>query len=595
MRNTFKTILLHFAGIVTGGVLFLATPCLAAPNWCENTPKHDSEYKNYVGRAAAAALDQAFRDAVVAARKEAVEENFGFQYSVNSAGNRKASSTAASENLITQDFEERTKSVSLDGFERVDTYSNDSSSGTSVCVWFRYPVKAIEKEVKRLASLKVQGTPARAEMVIQGSIEDKKRGVVIINSTPPGAKVTIDAQVWGETPLEIRGKLKQGSHHLLLDHPDYERVTKTFETFEGETNRISEILKRAVAHVTIRTEPEGAMVMIDGRYVGASPIGPIDVDAGAFVTVVIEHPEAKRYEQRIQLERGDLWDKTITLELKKAHLSFTVDPKDADLQMDHESVDRSAAGYTLELAAGSHSLHLERDGFENLDKEMDLRGGEISDLGTVRMKKKEFVYVAPVKPKTDYSFTEPERAPAATSAAYSHWLFNLNLYEGASSPVKNPSISAYRFGVGLEYYPFWLIGLRASYLLGVGSRTYSDGIIDYTGNTLEVGVPIHFLWFHLFGKDSLFVEPVASATSFNYTARSRSSTYGDGTGKTTANATILSTGVDFGYRVLSTPNPGTSKSLGFTIRYGIDRDQHVTGGYQGQPIQKMGFEVNFGF
>ena len=368
-------------------VLVLPRAAIAAsgtPSWCENTPKHDSSYKNYVGRASAPTLDQAFRDAVVQARKEAVEENFGFQFSVESSGNRRTGSESNSESLVTQDFQERSKAVRLEGFERVDSFSSeDPMRGVSVCVWFRYPTQAVEKEKERLSGL--HGNGIRSELVIEGSAEDSKLGVVKINTQPSGATVNIDGKAWGETPIELRGKLLQGTHHLILDHPYYERVSKEFDVYEGSTTRIDELLKRATARIKIDTEPSGAMVMLQGRYVGESPMGPVSVPAGEWITVVIEHSEAKRYERRIQLDRNELWEQTIPLELKRAHLVFSIDPKDADIEVDHEAVSRSARSYNLDLSAGAHTIHIARSGFQELQKQVVLKGGETLDLGTISL------------------------------------------------------------------------------------------------------------------------------------------------------------------------------------------------------------------
>ena len=575
-------------------IILSSGSAFAAPVWCENTPKHDTEYKHYVGRAAGPDLSEAFRIAVVQARKEAVEENFGFQFHVETAGSRKSDSKSESESLLTQDFEERSKLVRLEGFERVDTYSTEDSShgGVSVCVWFRYPVRAVEKELKRLSEMKNQGMPQRSELVIQGSEEDAKRGVAKINSVPPGAHVTIDGRVWGETPLEVRGKLKEGPHHLILDHPDYERVSKDFETYEGSITRVEEILKRGLAHIQIATEPSGAMVFVQGRYVGASPVGSIDVHAGEVVTVAIEHPEAKRYERRIQLERNEVWDQTIQLDLKKAHLSFMTDPKDADIQVDQHAVDTSGKGYDLELSAGGHSIRIERSGFEALDRSVDLRGGQVSDLGLIKMKKAIPVQI-PIATPSPHLESESYRVPASSqeeSLSPPKWIFSLTPVDVTSSPVKSPNLPVYRLGVGVEFYPEWLIGFRVSDFVGAGSQKFNNGEIDYSANTIEVGLPIHFLWFHLFGNDSLFIEPEASTTTFQYKITNPNSTQNT----SVPSATIRSTGGDVGYRVLSVPKGDGHSVWGATIRFGMDLDQHVTGGYSAQPVKKLGIELNFG-
>ena len=169
--------------LVPGSWILTGATARALPPWCESTPRHDAVYKNYVGRSTAVDLDRAIREAMIQAREEAVEENFGFQFHVQSTGNVHAQSDASTQSLMTQDFEERSKMVRLEGVERVETFlaaHTEPESGISACVWFRYPVQAIERERARLAGLKNGGMPLRSELVIQGSEDDARRGVVKI-------------------------------------------------------------------------------------------------------------------------------------------------------------------------------------------------------------------------------------------------------------------------------------------------------------------------------------------------------------------------------------------------------------------------------
>lgn len=576
----------HLMVLVVAQVFLHSEVATATPSWCENTPKHDLTFRNYVGRSTASTLDQAFREAVVQARKEAVEENFGFQFHVQTNGNFRAHSDSASQSLLTQDFEERSKAVRLDGFERVDTYSlaNDSSRGeVSVCVWFRYPVNAIATEALRLSTLKAQGLVQRSELVIQGSDEDSKRGVVKINSTPTGAKVSIDGRSWGETPIELRGKLTQGQHHLILDHPNYERAVRDFEVDEGAITRVDEMLKRGTAHLHIATVPEGGMVMVQGRHVGESPVGPLDVPAGEWITVVIEHPEAKRYERRIQLDRNELWDKTIELELKKSHLVFSVYPKDTEVELDYKALSTAGETYDVELTAGNHRIRLAKSGFSDLNRELFLRGGEASDLGTLSMK--------PVSVPVPVA-----RSPASSSEPHAfepHWVIGLMPAQWTSSPITNPDIGIYRLGASLEYLPFWLIGLRVGASVGYGSSQIERTEIRYTGVSADFGVRIHFLWIHLFGMDSIFIEPQASFTRFGYDVIPLGNP--EGLSRTVPSQSSFSTGFNVGYRIFSVPNADTRAVWGATLRYGVDGKPDVSGGYSGQSSTKMDLEFSFGF
>lgn len=168
-----------------------------SPAWCRITPRHDALYKNYVGRASGRTLDDAFHEAVLQARREAVEENFGFEFHAYvGASERDDLSKDRSERFFARDLEERSRRVILEDFERVDSYSarvamGPDSTGYQVCIWYRYPVRAIQREKGRLARLGSRdlfGDPAPSAREL-------------LRRVPSNLGITLGAsEVWGNFP-----------------------------------------------------------------------------------------------------------------------------------------------------------------------------------------------------------------------------------------------------------------------------------------------------------------------------------------------------------------------------------------------------------
>jgi serine/threonine protein kinase len=102
-----------------------------------------------------------------------------------------------------------------------------------------------------------------------GAYEALREPRVAIASTPPGAFIAIDGLGTGRTtPAEL--SLAPGTHRLelVLDgHEDHDAPL----TVDGDAS-VSITLELARPALELDSEPTGAMVLRDGRYVGATPL-----------------------------------------------------------------------------------------------------------------------------------------------------------------------------------------------------------------------------------------------------------------------------------------------------------------------------------
>jgi hypothetical protein len=101
-------------------------------------------------------------------------------------------------------------------------------------------------------------------------IEEKlvKGTGITIESTPTGAKVTIDGKLIGKTPLTAG--LDFGSHSIVLEKEDYSKTTTTFNV-DTKQNKFSFTLYPSSTKINI-TSDVPSQVFIDDAFVGASPI-----------------------------------------------------------------------------------------------------------------------------------------------------------------------------------------------------------------------------------------------------------------------------------------------------------------------------------
>ncbi|MDP3564567.1 MAG: PEGA domain-containing protein, partial [Methanoregula sp.] len=99
-------------------------------------------------------------------------------------------------------------------------------------------------------------------------------GSLYILSSPADAKVILDGQYRGKTPLTLNN-LASGTHIVELDYPGYYDWKSTVEVPAGGTKTVSGTLNpipvSSVGWVYVSSSPGGASVTIDGTNYGQTP------------------------------------------------------------------------------------------------------------------------------------------------------------------------------------------------------------------------------------------------------------------------------------------------------------------------------------
>ena len=132
-------------------------------------------------------------------------------------------------------------------------------------------------------------------------------GSFSIDTRPAGAAVTIDGTPRGVTPLTL--ELTAGDHVVeVVTESDRRKIPVTIRA-GSELSQFLEMTGAGAAGATatanelrIRTEPIGAAVTVDGRYVGRSPVSVSDLTAGPH-TVVMKH-DAGTVTEQVLIEAG---------------------------------------------------------------------------------------------------------------------------------------------------------------------------------------------------------------------------------------------------------------------------------------------------
>jgi hypothetical protein len=155
---------------------------------------------------------------------------------------------------------------------------------------------------KKMASLQVEEGPVLAVRVAESSggclpqflvaivtagvfaIKSYARvpptGELVVNTNPDGVEVFIDGKKRGSTPITL--ELPTGDHKLELTLGDQTRAIPVKITTGGHVAQFVELPKVAavVGQLSVRTDPPGATVTVDGQRRGVSPLVVEDLAPG---------------------------------------------------------------------------------------------------------------------------------------------------------------------------------------------------------------------------------------------------------------------------------------------------------------------------
>ncbi len=195
-------------------------------------------------------------------------------------------------------------------------------------------------------------------------------GTVEIQSTPIEAIITLDGANKGTTPATLRN-LIVGDYTLVLSLPGYATTTKTITITEGKTEQVNETLLNGRA-VTIKSEPSGIPLFIDGKPVGQTPY------SGSLTfgnhTLQIRHGE-KKVEKSVNISQtgGETY---FNLSVGRS-VSINSDPSGVALFIDGNPAGQTP--YNGSLTFGKHTLRIQQ-GENTAEKSVVISptGGETS-------------------------------------------------------------------------------------------------------------------------------------------------------------------------------------------------------------------------
>ncbi len=127
-------------------------------------------------------------------------------------------------------------------------------------------------------------------------------GALRIESEPPGARVSVNGQAKGQTPLQL-SDLPFGSYQVRVEQKGYDPQTRDVSLHAGSAAGVLQFaLVRAAAAVPggadVVSTPPGASVSVDGRPVGTTPLAGLKLKPG-------------RHRLEVALDEHETWTGTV--------------------------------------------------------------------------------------------------------------------------------------------------------------------------------------------------------------------------------------------------------------------------------------------
>ena len=203
-------------------------------------------------------------------------------------------------------------------------------------------------------------------------------GKLIVRSDPIGAKVILDNQDLGLTPIEK--DLEAGKHRLILTYEGYERFAKSVTVVADTTETVEAELVPLTGDLSIITTPGNSDVFINDEYKGKSPLTLQYLEVGEYFIKITQ----TGYQDELTKVSVE-WNLLNTIEKKLIPLpgsvAFYSVPDGAEVLIDNRSrgVTKST-GLVLDIPAGSHKISIKKKGYITETTEIDVKAGETTDL-----------------------------------------------------------------------------------------------------------------------------------------------------------------------------------------------------------------------
>ena len=195
------------------------------------------------------------------------------------------------------------------------------------------------------------------------------KGLLLVNSNPAGADLTVNDVFKGTTPVLITD-LPLGSYSLHFKATGQLPRTVTTELKSRIPVNVLAELASNMAQLTVNSTPTNAEVRIDGNLVGKTPLVFDQIEAGE-AEVMVSFKGYRSYMKKMKFEASKPYTLSTTLEALPAGLTLVSSPKDARVLLDGKFVGKTPLTIS-DIESGTHEVRIRLAGYAMQKKTLQL-------------------------------------------------------------------------------------------------------------------------------------------------------------------------------------------------------------------------------
>lgn len=202
---------------------------------------------------------------------------------------------------------------------------------------------------------------------------------VTVNSEPAGAKLLVDGEERGVTPLTTQ--IAAGNHPVELRLEGFKPWTTDVQVKANEPLALGPVrLGLPDGQLALRSEPAGAGVSVGGVYRGQTPVS-LELRPDIAHNVVLTLPGYEAATRQVSLSAGEKRALSVPLSGVFGEVTVLAQPADAQLFVDGQAA--GAANQKLRLVSTTHDIEIRKTGFVTYKTSINPRPGVSQKIETV--------------------------------------------------------------------------------------------------------------------------------------------------------------------------------------------------------------------
>lgn len=215
-------------------------------------------------------------------------------------------------------------------------------------------------------------------------------GTLSVRSNPSDAAVYVDGEFVGYSPVSYG--TRPGRHDVRVERQGYETFQQSVNMRPGSTTTVDARLNqiRRTGQVSFESNPRGAEVYVDGRFVGTTPTGSIRLESGNYEARFRLSGYQDTY---VSFDVRSGGSQTVSAQLRGNYGSLEIQANvgGARVYLDGSFVGNIANGsgrlIVDDLQPGNYQLTVVAPGYHTYVSELQIRAGE-TDFVRVRQERR---------------------------------------------------------------------------------------------------------------------------------------------------------------------------------------------------------------